>query len=192
MDKEADNNETTILSVCYFTIPNFLVNRRVLGHSTAAVSRVRVSVSSIFRQLGAYRMDDLSFWRLHCLLHPYLGGRIQPSSTSKMKNRNGGKNGIISSRIRLAAALRYFARCSVYDIALIHGIYVTEVHQSVWGVINAVNNCSKLKFDFPKDWAAQRLVAAKFEKKSRAGFSICAGAIDGLLIWIEKPTAEDW
>jgi hypothetical protein len=92
--------------------------------------------------------------------------------------------------IPLAAALQYFAGSSVYDIALIHGISVTEVHQSIWRVVNAVNKCSDLKFEFPEDWATQQLVAAGFQKKScRAGFSICAGAINGLLIWIDKPTA---
>jgi hypothetical protein len=206
MEEEDDNNNATLLvSVLYFTyILTFLYPklfgfhlRSLAGRTQETLSRARIPVSSIFRQLGsyytprAYRMDALSFWRLHRLLRPYLGGRIHPRSTSKKKNRNGAKNGIISSTIRLAAALRYFAGSSVYDIALIHGISVTEVHQSVWQVVNAVNKCSDLKFEFPEDWAAQRLVAAGFEKKSRAGFSICAGAIDGLLIWIEKPTEYD-
>jgi hypothetical protein len=56
--------------------------------------------------------------------------------------------------IHLAAALWYFRGCGVYKIALIHGISVTEVHQSIWRVVNAViNNCSNLKFEFPEDWA---------------------------------------
>jgi hypothetical protein len=100
-------------------------------------------------------MDTLSFWKLHRLLHPYLGERIHPTSTSNNKNRNGGKNRIISSMICLAAALWYFVGSSVYEIALIHGISVTEVNQSIWRVVNAVNNCSNLKFEFPEDWAAQ-------------------------------------
>ena len=95
-------------------------------------------MSSIFRQLGdyyaprAYPMDTPAFWILHRLLRPYLGGRIHPNSSSKKKNRNGAKNGIIPSVIRLAAGLQYFAGGSVYDISLLHGISVTEVHQSVW------------------------------------------------------------
>jgi hypothetical protein len=64
----------------------------------------------------------------------------------------------------LAAALRYFAGCSVYDIALIHGISVTEVHQSIWQVVNAVNNCSKLKFEFLKDLAAQQKLLLDLRK----------------------------
>jgi hypothetical protein len=51
----------------------------------------------------------------------------------------------------------------------------------------------QLKFEFPepKDRAAHQLVVAGVEKERCAGFSICAGAINGLLVWIEKPTAED-
>jgi hypothetical protein len=204
-DVMEDTNDSAVLSFFYYTVLLTFLYPRLFGfhlaalaaHSTAAVSRVRITVSSVFRQLGAYyvprayRMDAVTFWKLHRMLNPYLGGRIRPHYRSKKKNRNGGVNGIIPSTIRLAAALRYFAGSSVYDIALIHGISVTEVHQSVWRVVNAVNKCSDLKFAFPDDWAAQRLVAAGFQKKSRAGFSMCAGAIDGLLIWIEKPTLYD-
>jgi hypothetical protein len=57
--------------------------------------------------------------------------------------------------------------------------------------VNAVNKCSDLRFEFPEYWVTQQLVATRFEKKSHASFSICAGAIDGLLIWIDKPTADD-
>jgi hypothetical protein len=30
-----------------------------------------------------------------------------------------------------------------------------------------------------------------FERKSKAGFAICAGAIDGILIWIKKPAPDN-
>jgi hypothetical protein len=43
----------------------------------------------------------------------------------------------------LAAALRYFAGGSPYDIAGIFCISVTEVHQSVWRVVNAVKKTTK-------------------------------------------------
>ena len=58
--EDDDNNETTLLSVYYFTVLlTFLYPKlfgfylRAAGHSTAAISRVRVPVSSIFSQLGA-------------------------------------------------------------------------------------------------------------------------------------------
>jgi hypothetical protein len=67
--EDNDNKNTTLLSVYYFTILlTFIYSKlfsfylQAAGHSTAAITRVRVSVSSIFRQLGAYYcMDTLSF-----------------------------------------------------------------------------------------------------------------------------------
>jgi hypothetical protein len=102
-------------------------------------------------------MDGESFWALHRMLHPYLGGKIQPPLSSKKKNRNGAKNGLIPSTICLAAALCYFAGGSPYDIAGIFGISVTEVHQSVWRVVNVVNHKQNtaMHFEYPEDWAGQ-------------------------------------
>jgi hypothetical protein len=70
---------------------------------------------------------------------------------------------------------------------------VSEVHQSVWRVVNAVNHKENtvMHFKYPADWAAQPRIAAGFERKSKAGFAVCAGAIDGILIWIDRPTLED-
>jgi hypothetical protein len=48
-----------------------------------------------------------------------------------------------------------------------------------------------MHFEYPVDWAAQQRIAAGFEQKSKAGFAVCAGAIDGILIWIKRPTLED-
>jgi hypothetical protein len=60
--EDDDNNEITLMSVCYFTVLLTFLYPKLFGfylwaagHSTAAILRVRVSVSSIFRQLvGAY------------------------------------------------------------------------------------------------------------------------------------------
>jgi hypothetical protein len=49
-----------------------------------------------------------------------------------------------------------------------------------------------MHFEYLADWwAAQRRLAAGFERKSKAGFAVCAGAIDGILTWIKRPTLED-
>jgi hypothetical protein len=60
--EDNDSNKTTLLLVYdYFTILLTLLypklfgfHLRAAGHFTAAILRVRFSVSSIFRQLGAY------------------------------------------------------------------------------------------------------------------------------------------
>jgi uncharacterized membrane protein (DUF485 family) len=94
MEENDDNMETSLLLVYYFTFLLTFLYHKLFGFhlhvavhcSIAAILRVRVSVLSIFRQLGAYyipranHMDALSFWRLHHLLRPYLGGKIHPSS----------------------------------------------------------------------------------------------------------------
>ena len=178
--------------------PYALNGGRREGHSSPSIRRERRSISSMFQELGpmytrrSYRMDSISFWALHKKLRPHLKGRIRPaSSSSKKKHRNAAVNGIIPSPTRLSIALRYFAGGSSYDISLTHGVSHTEVFNSVWLVVQAVNKCSELDIKFPSDHAKQREIATGFASKSAACFEMCAGAIDGILIWIEKPSVKD-
>ena len=159
--------------------------------------RTRRSVREIFREMGpchlrrAYRMDEESFWDLHRLTCKELGGRSKPRKGSKKKHRNGAKNGLIPSSSRLSVALRHFAGGRPDDVAIAHDISHTEVHRCIWRVVNAVNNCTDLKIQCPADHAAQKAIANGFRKKSKVGFSNCAGAIDGMLVWIEKPYLDE-
>jgi hypothetical protein len=155
--------------------------------------RVRRTVTSIFQEYGpyyvrrAYRMSEAAFWTLHGLLEPHMGSRR--SKPGKKKNhRNGGKNGLIPTDSRLSAAIRYFAGGRPEDIAISHGISHSEVFYSCWIVVDAVNKCTELAIDFPKCHEKQKELALAFEKKSAAGIDCCAGAADGMLLWIEKPT----
>jgi hypothetical protein len=59
--EDNDNNKTILLLVYYYTILLTLLYPKLFGfhlcaveHSIAAILRVRISVSSVFRQLGAY------------------------------------------------------------------------------------------------------------------------------------------
>ena len=54
---------------------------------------------------------------------------------------------------------------------------------SVWQVVDAVNNYSKFAIAYPSSVEEQKKIAAGFQKASTVGFDICAGAIDGILIW---------
>jgi hypothetical protein len=69
----------------------------------------------------------------------------------------------------------------------VHGISHTDVFVSVWFTVDAVNACSQLSIVFPADHQRQRELAFGFQQRSRAGFSSCVGAIDGIWIWIAKP-----
>ena len=97
-------------------------------------------------------------------------------------------NGRIKTSIRLSAALRYFAGGDPLDIAIVHGIARSEVFTSVWAVVNAVHQTKSLDISFPTDHQEQKEIAKGFLAKSAAGFDNCVGAIDGLLIWIQKPS----
>jgi hypothetical protein len=77
------------------------------------------------------------------------------------------------------------------DITLVHGVPHSKVFNSLWQVIDAINIEPKLATQFPEDHQQLLQLANSFCRKSQAGFSNCMGAIDGILIWIHKPTKQD-
>ena len=54
-----------------------------------------------------------------------------------------------------------------------------------------INQEPTLIIQFPKDHHKQMQIAAGFQEKSKADFASCAGAIDGMLVWITKPHITD-
>lgn len=140
--------------------------------------RVRESkfVNRMFNEHGpgytrrAYRMKADAFWKLEKMLRPYMI-RKRSRRVSQIRDRDGARNGRISPSIRLSAALRYFAGGRPDDITLSHGISHSEVFNSVWLVVDAVDKCSDLEFHFPTDHAEQRKVAAGFRAKSDCRFN---------------------
>ena len=100
-------------------------------------------------------------------------------------------NGSITLSIRLACAIRYFAGGSPSDIAPLYGISYWEALSSVWIAVAAINMCSELNISYPETLEVQREIAAAFQLASTPGIPNCAGAIDGILIWMLKPSAKD-
>lgn len=126
-----------------------------------------------------------SFWKLVDIL--------QPAMPSNCKRKRGSTpNGSITTEARIAMALRYFCGGDPHDIGSNHGVNGTnEVLKSVWMVVDAVNLTPSMNIKFPTSHAEQRIIAEGFQRKSRIGLSNCVGAIDGLLIWIHKPSKVD-
>jgi len=54
-----------------------------------------------------------------------------------------------------------------------------------------VNSCDEFSIEYPASETAQLKIAHEFENVSEVKFNNCAGAIDGILIWILKPSKED-
>ena len=166
--------------------PGYVRSRRTLRR------RRRRSVGDIYNELGplyfrrAYRMTYQSFKRLAVLLRPY----ILAASGSKGTPRHY-RNGPISPDVRLACAIRWFAGGSPYDIMTTYGISHTDTINSFWFVVDAINKHPAFAIAYPTDHDKQRSIAAGFAEVSAAQFGCCAGAIDGILVWIHKPSPRD-
>lgn len=161
-----------------------------------AIKRVRKSMCEIFREHGpvyarrAYRMEEATFWKLCWILGPYMLLKKKRKASKKKKTfqRKGAENGIIPTPTKISVALRWFAGGSACDMALVHGISHSDVFNCVWKVVDAVNKCEEMAFSFPTNHEAQHKIARGFQRKSVANFDKCCGAVDGILIWMERPS----
>lgn len=158
---------------------------------TRTVKRERRAAEKLFSELSEhgfrrmYRMSKTSFWKLYDILQPNM-------PISRKRKRGRTPNGDITLITRLAMALRYFSGGDPKDIGHTHGVNNTvEVMKSVWYVVDAVNKTTSLDIKFPSSHEEQRKIASEFKAKSRIGLWNCVGAIDGLLIWIHKPSKID-
>ena len=156
--------------------------------------RSRKSVDDIYKQLGkvyfrrAYRMKYRTFKRLASELSPH----IIASSGQKGRGSSGSIwNGPISPDVRLACAIRWFAGGSVYDLMTTYGISHTDTINSFWFVIEAINRNPNFNIEYPNNHDEQKRIAQGFHAVSNAGFKSCAGAVDGILVWIHKPSPKD-
>jgi hypothetical protein len=153
--------------------------------------RKRCSVQEVYMFIGdlyfrrAYRMSYESFRRLHKLLATGINRACLKLRRYILKGgQKGGKfklppirNGRISTSVCLACALRYFGGGSTYDLVGVYEISHTDVMDSVWHVVDAVNNYSKFSIAYPSSVEGQKKNAAGFQKASTVGFDICAGAL---------------
>ncbi len=57
---------------------------------------------------------------------------------------------------------------------------------SMWHVVDAVNNYSKFAITYPSSVEGQEKNVAGFKKASSVDFDVCAGVIDGILKWMQK------
>jgi hypothetical protein len=115
---------------------------------------------------------------------------------STMNDRHGRStgsvpNGPITHSARLSMALRIAAGGDPLDIASNHGVNDDEPMESFWAVVDAIHASPQLDIKFPTTDEEQQKLADEFKCKSSVGICHCVGAIDGILIWIHKPTASD-
>ena len=121
------------------------------------VRRERRCVSDIFTELGpiythrSYRMTENEFWKLYSLLAPYYPKKR--NCKRKRSNIESNPDIILNKKIdlslRLSVAMRYFAGGCPLDIICSHGIGMSDVYHSVWGITDKINICPKLEVKFP-------------------------------------------
>ena len=130
-------------------------------------------------------MDKQAFYRLLDLIKPHLPSRYRPRRTG------GTWNGEIPADTKLSVVLRFFAAGDPLDITISHGISHSCVYESIWQVVDAVNQCENLAIRYPTSHETQKEIAEGFSRKSDCSFNNCAGAIDGMLVWVTKPTQSE-
>jgi hypothetical protein len=72
-----------------------------------------------------------------------------------------------------------------------YGISYALVLESVWNVVEALNGFPDFYIKYPADQNIQKQIAAEFHLASSVGFKNCAGTVDGILIWIHRPSKAD-
>jgi len=132
-------------------------------------------------------MTRTTFNRLLTILQPYIKEQTAASETDTFYIHNGP----ITADMRLGAALRYYSGGCPLDIMSVFGMSHTEVLASVTIITKAINSVPDFVIEYPYCHTQQKKIANQFHQKSGADFSVCAGAIDGILIWILKPHKKE-
>ena len=110
----------------------------------------------------AYRMSMDAFDLLHGTLESALNEEFNVVQHACGYTPNGD----IPTKLRLSAALRFFAGAAVYDIMLTHGMGKQTVHKSIYGVVDCINKDASLVFNLDDTKFSlhneQREIAASF------------------------------
>ena len=62
--------------------------------------------------------------------------------------------------------------------------------ESIWIVVEAVNSLLSFDILYPSGHDEQESIAKGFRDASKVEFDSCAGVIDGILIWMRKPSLK--
>jgi hypothetical protein len=119
-----------------------------------------------------------SFWVLHSKLENEIKNAVedrrrQLGGCSEHTNAPPVPNGHISTSVRLAIAIRYFAGGSPYDLCSVYGISHSSLHESVWIIVDVVNKHKEFHIVYPLSHASQKKLQVD-SKKSQPPTSVYA------------------
>ena len=152
-----------------------VVARRGSRKGSRTRHRIRRSIAYLHEGLGdtyfrrAFRMDYVHFKELARKLEPAI---------LEICGKNHAKapyihNGPITPDVRLGVAIRYFAGGAPEDLISSFGIGHTDILESVWYVVEAINKYQEFAINYPECHSKQQQIAKDFQEKSSAGFAIC-------------------
>ncbi|KAL7526717.1 hypothetical protein ACHAWF_001886 [Thalassiosira exigua] len=133
-----------------------------------------------------YRMSKAAFFKLLDIIGDHL-----PNTGEGKQTRGGPPNGPVTKEARLSMALRYCAGGDPLDISSVHGVATNYILDNLWDVVDAIHKSPELKIDFPETHEEQIQISEGFRRKSAVDINNCVGAIDGILIWMHRPTLSD-
>ena len=156
------------------------------------MKRERKTISQIYREISdtmfrrSYRMSFNTFLILYNTIKTHL-----IAAMSNPSDKANAPNGRIPLSSRLGMAIRVYAGGDPCDIHQLYGVSYREVFYSVDYVTDAINQCPLLAISFPTNHTSQQELAKDFQTVSKAGFSGCCGCLDGILIWMHRPSAKE-
>jgi hypothetical protein len=71
------------------------------------------------------------------------------------------------------------------------GVSHSLIFDCVWIVVEDINSVSATKIEYPSDVKEQKKIARGFCNVSKVKFDYCAGAVHGILIWMDKPSMKE-
>ncbi len=181
-----------VLAGAYASMRNHKRSKKRAKPGRSVRARTRKSMFQIHEELGedllrrAFRMHFETFLRLYNSIKIELFEVLMYNFWC-----NRGPNGRVHPSIILGIALRMFAGADPLDLITSFGVSKAVVHAAVDHVIRAVCMSKSLKIAFPREHQERLRIAKEFEVIFDAKFRSCVGAIDGMLVWISKPSEKE-
>ena len=128
------------------------------------------------------RMPLEAFEALHEILEEFL---------SKNEEMGALRGGVIASELRLYVTIRFLAGGSMHDIRRLFDIPRSTSYDLVREVCQAIVDCDKLRFCFPRTEEECQKAALGFRSISFDEAIVnCVAAVDGYLLHIEQPSKK--
>ena len=127
-----------------------------------------------------FRMSPSTFKKLYGMLRP----RLHIPSRSRGMTRNSP----IHPGMALLGCLRWLAGGSIHEVRRVVGCSRSAAFALVGAVLDAINECRRLRVRWPRTPEERWKVAAGFREKSlKYIIRRCLGAVDGITIKMKKP-----